>query len=45
MLLVETDIETKIRTSSELNDNEKDQFTHLLSYFTPTELEELRGLL
>ncbi|MDD5376994.1 MAG: hypothetical protein PHH16_02645 [Candidatus Gracilibacteria bacterium] len=43
--LIETDIESKIRTSETLKPEEKNHFLHLLSYFTPGELDELRLLL
>ena len=43
--LVETDIESKIRTSEVIGPEEKNHFLHLLSYFTPRELDELRLLL
>lgn len=43
--LVETDIESKILASQELKPEEKNNFLHLLSYFTPREIEELRLLL
>lgn len=43
--IVETDIESKIRTSEVLKTEEKNHFLHLLSYFTPGELDELRLLL
>lgn len=43
--IVETDIESQIRVSETLSPEEKEQFLHLLSYFTPGELEELKMLL
>ena len=43
--LVETDIESRIRTSETIGPEEKNTFLHLLSYFTPGELDELRLLL
>ena len=45
MYLIETDMESKIRTSEALRPEEKNHFLHLLSYFTPGELDELRLLL
>lgn len=43
--LIETDIASKIRTSEAIGSEEKNHFLHLLSYFTPGELDELRLLL
>ncbi len=43
--LVETDMESRIRTSETIGPDEKNNFLHLLSYFTPGELDELRLLL
>ena len=43
--IIETDIASKIRTSEMLKPEEKNTFLHLLSYFTPGELDELRLLL
>ncbi len=43
--IVETDIASKIRTSEMIGSDEKNHFLHLLSYFTPGELDELRLLL
>lgn len=43
--IVETDIASKIRTSEMISNDEKNHFLHLLSYFTPGELDELRLLL
>lgn len=45
MLLIETDIQTKILTSEEIPPEQKNQFLNLISYFTPMEIEELRLLL
>ena len=42
---IETDIVSKIRTSEAIGPDEKNHFLHLLSYFTPGELDELRLLL
>lgn len=44
-MLIETDIASKIRTSEVLKPEEKNHFLHLLSYFTPREIDELRLLL
>ncbi len=43
--LIETDIASKIRTSNAIGPEEKNHFLHLLSYFTPGEIDELRLLL
>ncbi|MDD2891919.1 MAG: hypothetical protein PHQ95_03060 [Candidatus Gracilibacteria bacterium] len=43
--LIETDIVSKIRTSEKIGPAEKNNFLHLLSYFTPGEIDELRLLL
>ncbi|MDD2916456.1 MAG: hypothetical protein PHH70_01285 [Candidatus Gracilibacteria bacterium] len=43
--LIETDIESRIRSSETIGPDEKNNFLHLLSYFTPGELDELRLLL
>lgn len=43
--LIETDMESRIRTSEVIGPDEKNHFLHLLSYFTPGELDELRLLL
>ena len=43
--IIETDIESRIRTSKTIGPEEKNNFLHLLSYFTPGELDELRLLL
>ncbi|EKD29614.1 MAG: hypothetical protein ACD_78C00336G0004 [uncultured bacterium (gcode 4)] len=43
--LIETDIASKIRTSKAIGPEEKNHFLHLLSYFTPGEIDELRLLL
>jgi len=43
--LIETDMEARIRTSEAIGPEEKNHFLHLLSYFTPGELDELRLLL
>lgn len=43
--LIESDIESRIRTSEAIGPEEKNHFLHLLSYFTPGELDELRLLL
>ncbi len=43
--LVQTDIESQIRSSQTIGADEKNHFLHLLSYFTPRELDELRLLL
>lgn len=43
-MLVESDMVTRISNSS-LDEHEKQNFLHLLAYFTPAELEELKELL
>lgn len=40
--LVETDIQSKIRNSKNIDENEKQSFLNLLMYFTPWEIEELK---
>ncbi len=44
-VLVEVPISEKIKLSTSLTIEEKEQFLKLLLYFTPTELEELKELL
>lgn len=43
--IVETDIVTKIKNSTRISQSEKDSFIHLIMYFTPIEIEELRMLI
>ena len=43
-ILIEITLENKIR-ASDMSQHEQDQFMHMLSYLTPSEQEELRGLL
>lgn len=40
--LIESDIVTKIQNSSKIEQKEKESFLHLIMYFTPIELEELK---
>jgi len=42
--LVQSDIQTQIM-SSDLSEKEKENFLKLISYFTPAEIEELKGIL
>lgn len=42
--LVQSDIQTQIM-SSDLSEKEKENFLKLLSYFTPQEIEDLKGIL
>jgi hypothetical protein len=42
--LVESDIQTQIM-SSDLTEKEKENFIKLISYFTPQEIEDLKGIL
>ncbi len=44
-VLVGNPIEFRIRESVQLSDEQKKDFLNLLSYFTPSELAELEGLL
>ncbi|MDQ1344183.1 MAG: hypothetical protein QG650_903 [Patescibacteria group bacterium] len=44
-VLVEVPIESRIRASSQLSDEQKKDFINLLSYFTSSELRELETLL
>lgn len=40
--IIEQDIVTKIQNSKEINPKEKKSLLHLIMYFTPREIEELR---
>ena len=40
--LVESDILTKIQYSDKIDSKEKESFLHLIMYFTPGEIEELK---
>lgn len=40
--IVESDIITKIQNSSKIDTKEKQSFLHLIMYFTPMEIEELK---
>ena len=42
--IVQSDIATQIMTS-DLSEKEKENFIKLISYFTPAEIEELKGIL
>ena len=44
-ILVEVPIIDKITDSTTLTEEEKEQFLNLICYFTPEEIEDLRGLL
>lgn len=44
-VLVELPIESRIRSSVQLTDEQKNDFINLLSYFTPAELRELEALI
>jgi len=40
--IIETDILTKIQNSDKIDANERNSLLHLIMYFTPTEIEELK---
>lgn len=40
--LINIDITTKIQNSSKIDEKEKNSFLHLIMYFTPSEIEELK---
>ncbi|MDD2565449.1 MAG: hypothetical protein PHZ26_00160 [Candidatus Gracilibacteria bacterium] len=40
--LIESDILTKIQNSDKIDSKERNSFLHLIMYFTPNEIEELR---
>ena len=43
--ICENDIITKIKTSSLIDEGQKQAFINLISYFTPVEIEELKFLI
>jgi hypothetical protein len=43
--LIESDILVRIMTSNKIDASEKQSFAHLISYFTPSEIEELKLIL
>jgi len=40
--IIESDIITKIQFSNKIDTKEKESFLHLIMYFTPWEIEELK---
>lgn len=40
--IIESDIIQKIQSSTKIEQKEKDSFLHLIMYFTPSEIEELK---
>jgi hypothetical protein len=43
--ICENDIITKIKTSNQMDEAQKQDFINLISYFTPVEIEELKFLI